>query len=363
MFFSSLSSCFRSSQPTTLHDATLSTNLTTFIYHTENGSISLTWSRSMLGRYLHVHLHNHSSFHLHLKPWNKTGSKKLSHNTLFLWNLTNAKFGSGPEPCSRFYLALLVDHTNLTLLVGDLTPKTKPHKPNTKPQQVLLLKRDHVHVASHRSRVYQTKTILGGKVREIQIDCDAYSNEDESLRLVFSVDEEKVLEVTRLKWKFRGSERVEVDGAHVQISWDVHDWLFEKDKDHGCGSRKEVDVVWSSGEWKNGKSWSSSSLSVSSSVGSFGGSSSVMEWSSVEENELVVPFGFSLVVYAWRNAKMEDSLNVPREVLDKPEWKIEDILGTRKRFLTCNLLLLLFSHIHRLYSVLPKATATNGQFG
>ncbi|KAL9304333.1 hypothetical protein ACSQ67_021596 [Phaseolus vulgaris] len=29
-------------------------------------------------------------------------------------------------------------------------------------------------------------------------------------------------------------------------------------------------------------------------------SSSVMEWSSVEENELVVPFGFSLVVYAWR---------------------------------------------------------------
>ncbi|KAK7377182.1 hypothetical protein VNO80_02602 [Phaseolus coccineus] len=76
---------------------------------------------------------------------------------------------------------------------------------------------------------------------------------------------------------------------------------------------------------------------------------------------------------------MEDSLNVPKEVLDKLEWKIEDILGTRKRFLTCNLPWLLFSHIHRvsnlasvtkdwscwmkLYSVLPKATATNGQFG
>ncbi|XP_047161876.1 uncharacterized protein LOC124831828 [Vigna umbellata] len=335
MFFSSLSSCFLSSKPTTLHDATLSTILTTFIYQTQNGSISLTWSRSMLGRSLHVHLHNHSSFHLHLKPWNKTGSKKLSHNTLFLWNLTKARFASGPEPLSRFYLALLVDQTNLTLLVGDLTPKTKPHKPNIKTQQVLLLKRDHVHAASHRSRVYQTKTILGGKVREIQIDCDGCSSDEESLRLVFCVDEEKVLEVTRLKWKFRGSERVEVDGAHVQISWDVHDWLFEKDKDHGYsnyssdvsgnsdggngkneghavfmfkfendevggGSGKEVDVGWSSGEWKNGKSWSSSSLSVSSSAGSFGGSSSVMEWSSVEENELVVPFGFSLVVYAWR---------------------------------------------------------------
>ena len=65
---------------------------------------------------------------------------------------------------------------------------------------------------------------------------------------------------------------------------------FENDE-VGCGSGKEVDVVWSSGEWKNGKSWSSSSLSVSSSVGSFGGSSSVMEWSSVEENELVVQRG------------------------------------------------------------------------
>ncbi|KAL9318057.1 hypothetical protein ACSQ67_014574 [Phaseolus vulgaris] len=80
-------------------------------------------------------------------------------------------------------------------------------------------------------------------------------------------------------------------------------FMFKFENDEvGCGSGngKEVDVVWSSGEWKNGKSWSSSFLSVSSCVGSFGGSSSVMEWSNMEENELVVPFGCSLVVYAWR---------------------------------------------------------------
>ena len=80
-------------------------------------------------------------------------------------------------------------------------------------------------------------------------------------------------------------------------------FMFKFENDEvGCGSGngKEVDVVWSSGEFKNGKSWSSSSLSVSSSVGSFGGSSSVIEWSNMEENELVIPFGFSLVVYAWR---------------------------------------------------------------
>ena len=63
---------------------------------------------------------------------------------------------------------------------------------------------------------------------------------------------------------------------------------------------KNSDVNDNSDGGKNGNCWSSSSLSVSCSVGCFGGSSSVMEWSSVEENELVVPFGFSLVVYAWR---------------------------------------------------------------
>ncbi|KAL9317724.1 hypothetical protein ACSQ67_014241 [Phaseolus vulgaris] len=53
-------------------------------------------------------------------------------------------------------------------------------------------------------------------------------------------------------------------------------FMFKFENDEvGCGggNGKEVDVVWSS---------------------------SVMEWSNVEENELVVPFGFSLVVYAWR---------------------------------------------------------------
>lgn len=49
---------------------------------------------------------------------------------------------------------------------------------------------------------------------------------------------------------------------------------------------------------RSGRSWSSSSLSsVSSSSNS---TSSVMEWASVEENELKGgPCGFSLVVYAW----------------------------------------------------------------
>ena len=54
-------------------------------------------------------------------------------------------------------------------------------------------------------------------------------------------------------------------------------------------------------EWrKMGKSFSSSSVSMSSGGSSRGGSS-VMEWASMEESELSGgPTGFSLLVYAWR---------------------------------------------------------------
>ena len=135
------------------------------------------------------------------------------------------------------------------------------------------------------------------------------------------MDNRKVLQVKRLKWKFRGNERVEVDGVSIQISWDVYNWLFEKEnsdehaifmfkfeeedeEDRNLTNSWTPPQNWNSGIGgsfelgKSGKSFSSSS--ASSSVGSFGGSSSVMDWSSLEENELIVPVGFSLLVYAWK---------------------------------------------------------------
>lgn len=208
----------------------------------------------------------------------------------------------------------------MILLVGDSSKdayaKTKAHEP--KNAQFLVLKREHV-VAN---KIYTTRAKFGGKMREIQIDC---GYRDDS-RLCFSVDGKGVLQIKRLKWKFRGNERVEIDGVPVQISWDVYNWLFEKensdgraifmfkfeDEDEGGGKEVAGDRnlvnMWTQQNWnlgmnewgRTGKSFSSSSVSVSSSAGSIGGSSSVLEWSSVEENELVEPIGFSLLVYAWK---------------------------------------------------------------
>ncbi|KAL5558200.1 hypothetical protein UlMin_034411 [Ulmus minor] len=312
-------------------------NLTTCLYHTDVALFSLTWSRSFLGRSLHLNLLHHAfdspppsspSFHLHIKPfmfWKKHGSKKLTPNIRIYWDLSRARFGAGPEPQSGFFVAVVVDN-EMTLLVGDLTKegysKTRAQSPAS--SQLLVLKREHV-VAK---KIYRTRARFGGKIREIEIDCGY----NDCSRLSFSVDKKRVLQIKRLKWKFRGSERIEVDGVPVQVSWDVYNWLFERDSDdrhavfmfkfeeeddrsnnpgtfsgdkNGMALWAQQHQMWNLGmtgiEWRKiGKSLSSSSVSMSS-AGSSGGSSSVMEWASMEENELSGgPSGFSLMVYAWR---------------------------------------------------------------
>jgi hypothetical protein len=214
------------------------------------------------------------------------------------------------------YIAIVVDG-EIAHLVGDCTKeayaKTKAQKP--KSSQVLVLKREHVFA----NKIYTTRARIGGKTREIQIDC-GYNDDT---RLCFFIDNKKVLQIKRIKWKFRGNEKIEVDGVPVQISWDVYNWLFEKDNDDvravfmfrfeedeeekekeaNCLSEKNgmalcAQQSWSTGlsriEWrKMRKSLSSSSVSMSSSTGSSGGSS-VMDWATTEESDSQKKMGVGL---------------------------------------------------------------------
>ncbi|KAE8682558.1 deSI-like protein [Hibiscus syriacus] len=264
-------------------------------------------------------------------------SPPLPSQISVFWDLSRAKFGSGPEPNSGFYIAILVDG-EMTLLVGDSAKeayaKSRAQKPGK--SQALVMRREHVL----GNKVYNTKARFGGKSREISIDFKA----DEDGKLCFTVDNKRVLQVKRLKWKFRGNERIEVDGVSIQVSWDVCNWLFVNDLNNGhavfmfkfenegseiLGADYQQDgtevvgpfnekngvVLWqqsscnlgvNGAEWKKmGKSLmrtaiSSSSSSISMSSSSSGVSSSVMEWASVEENELSAPTGFSFLVYAWK---------------------------------------------------------------
>lgn len=230
----------------------------------------------------------------------------------------------------------------MTLLVGDLEKEAyvKTKVKRGKRIQSLVLRREHV---VGKNKFYSTRVNLGGKSRLISIELS--ENFEEGSKLEIRFDQKRVIEVNNLKWKFRGSERIEVDGQSIQLSWDVYNWLFEVEdcnQDDGCalftfrfekqgndeddneereteeeGRRREKEgtsVMWSEDscglnyERKKMKkklmvktrSPSLSSNSLSSSVSS-GGSSSVLEWESVEENELKGPTGFSLLVYAWKN--------------------------------------------------------------
>ncbi|CAK9180466.1 unnamed protein product [Ilex paraguariensis] len=326
-------------------------NLATSLYHTDLGLFALTWSRNLFGRSLHLHLlldhpsagasdydDNLSfpslstpSFQLRIKPfifWNRHGSKKLNINKptsniniQIFWDLTRARFGPRPEPQSGFYIAVVIDG-EMTLLVGDCHREAYAKTKATKPErnQVMVLRREHMYGI----KLYTTKANIAGEEREISIDCI----HGDDPRLCFYVDNKRVLQIKHLKWKFRGNERIEVDGVQIQVSWDVYNWLFEDGEDgyalfmfrfaksefedeyfthlndrnrlilwsqQSCGFEFETKKMKKGLLRSAGSSTSSSLSSASSSC------SSVMEWASMEENELKGPSGFSLLVYAWKS--------------------------------------------------------------
>lgn len=291
-------------------------NLTTAHYQTPTAAFSLSWSRTLFSRSLHLQSDHRHSFLLHLNSfsfWKKSGSKTLpgSPSLQIFWDFSRAKFGSAPEPRSGFYIAVLAAD-QMTLLVGDLVKeayaKTKALK--LKKPQSLVLKKEQV--VAHK--IYSTKAKIGGKIRGIQIDC-GYNDDT---RLCFAVDDVKVLEIKHLKWKFRGNENVEVQGFPVQISWDVYNWVFGDDKDQGhaifmfrfdqydedCDEqfRHQLCSINSDNHSTRLRMSSSSSSSLSlSSVGSSAASSSVLDWATVEESDLGGgPSAFSLLIYAWK---------------------------------------------------------------
>ncbi|KAA0064600.1 DUF868 domain-containing protein [Cucumis melo var. makuwa] len=341
------SSCFRPSS--VRRRSPLSTsgcpNLTTCIYHTNFALFSLSWSQSLFSHSLLLHFHqnlnpfdspqNPSSFSSSsssssisfrllirpLIPWKKHGSEKLSDSIHVFWDLRRARFSSSsPEPCSGFFIAVVVDG-EMTLLVGDMIKEASKKIRAAKPPQVLqtlILKREHV--TAHK--IYTTKAKFAGQIREIQIDCGFSNYNDDDLGLSFSVDGKRVLEIKRLKWKFRGNERIEVAGVQMDVYWDVYNWVFELEKENRGNAvfmfRFEEEIEeqsnqqqnWNLGlnelEWRRMRSsLSSSSISFStstSSVGSSAGaSSSVMEWANSEDSDQIgAPLGFSLLIYAWR---------------------------------------------------------------
>ncbi|KAK9122719.1 hypothetical protein Sjap_012321 [Stephania japonica] len=159
----------------------------------------------------------------------KKGHKLIEFNSLkveVLWDISSAKFSSGPEPVAAFFVAVLVD-AEMGLLLGDMGEDLVHKKFKTGihfAQFSLISRREHFNGGT----LYSTKAQFSqlGTPHDIAIRC-----EEEGLKspaLSISIDKRRVILVKRLQWNFRGNQTIFIDGLTVDLMWDVYDWLFDR---------------------------------------------------------------------------------------------------------------------------------------
>ncbi|CAD6261034.1 unnamed protein product [Miscanthus lutarioriparius] len=198
--------------------------------------IDVTWSRAPDGPALSVAVHEAAAAasrhhrgnaaaprHLHKKKGSGTFTAGSCVVGVF-WDYAAARYaaaGAGPEPTSGFYVAVVAD-AEFVLLLGDLS-------------------RGYV------DRLHGGIPIAGSRVarrRERFVGCGCWSTKarflesgdehdigvvvlDGDAEAWVTVDDRKVVQLRRLRWNFRGSHTIFLDGGSpVDMTWDLHGWLF-----------------------------------------------------------------------------------------------------------------------------------------
>jgi hypothetical protein len=124
-----------------------------------------------------------------------------------------------------------------------------------------------------------------GKIHDLVIECDTSVASDPCL--IVRIDSKTVMQVKRLKWKFRGNHTILVDGLEVEVYWDVYNWLF------GTSFGNAVFMFRTC--FSQDKIWDAQPVS----------DANVLQWSFSQrfsETKLQQQgVGFSHVLYAWKN--------------------------------------------------------------
>ncbi|EPS57607.1 hypothetical protein M569_17210, partial [Genlisea aurea] len=148
------------------------------------------------------------------------------------WDLTSARYGSGPEPVDGFSISIAVD-SEVCFFVGD-GPGSRLLRPSGK---FWLISREEQHHSDEA--VYSTRARFSDDARphDIQIRCgDGDGDGKGGLVLAVSIDKKPVIRVKRLHWNFRGNQTIFLDGLLVDLLWDAHDW-FHRTNGSGCSAR------------------------------------------------------------------------------------------------------------------------------
>lgn len=195
--------------------------------------VSVTWCKSLLGQGFSVSIDDpyiRDLCRVDMRPWlfwKKQGSKSVhveGKRLQVFWDLSSAKYVSGPEPHEGFYVAVLCDH-EIVLLLGDMQREAYKKTRSGSPLMVvatLLSRKEHIF----GKKIYHTKAQFGetGSMHDITIEC--HVGDVKEPWLCVRVDKQAMVHVQHLMWKFRGNQTILVDGMQIEVLWDAHNWLF-----------------------------------------------------------------------------------------------------------------------------------------
>ncbi|KAJ9188723.1 hypothetical protein P3X46_000090 [Hevea brasiliensis] len=196
--------------------------------------VTVTWCKKHASQGLSINFGNDSSTSFKLNTSGrlfrkKKGSKLIDSDSSKIevfWDLSSAKYDSGPVPVDGFYVLVMVD-SEIGLVLGDIGEETisKKLKSSTPVAKASLISRQE-HCSGNTLYATKAQFCDTGIQHDILIKC---SGENEGLKypvLSVCIDKKMVIRVKRLQWNFRGNQTIFVDGLVVDLMWDVHDWFY-----------------------------------------------------------------------------------------------------------------------------------------
>ncbi|XP_074567133.1 uncharacterized protein LOC141823799 [Curcuma longa] len=203
----------------------------------------VTWSRADAGPLLSLAVDDDDS--TSARPWElnaleshplteKKGTRSCFSGPCAVglhWDISAARYESGPEPVDSFYVVVVVE-SQIALLLGDLSRDFVDEFGGALPLARCSTICRREQVLGHRLYSTRARFCDGGSVHEITIRCKGYGWDADDSELSVSVDKKRAVHVRSLRWNFRGNQTIFIDGLPVDMMWDVHDWWFGDSSGH-----------------------------------------------------------------------------------------------------------------------------------